>query len=229
MELPIRHRLPRTILVLFIALAVTRWMWANPGAERVETPRAQLTMFMPNRGVAHHVGCDPSDNWAINIVEKYANVDLLLDIPNWSDYTTKVNLLLASANLPNIVNGNVSAEFITAAEAGAFLDLKPYYDRSARVRKACPPLNFELARGASKMHWAIAMSTTGQEGGRGVILRYDLLNWYNGSDLRLVGGVDEQLAADLIAGLAVRCQPLHFGDEQPVARGPGPGPARRRA
>ena len=118
MELPIRHRLPRAVPVLVLALAAVPWLWANPGSEPAPATRVQLTMFMPNRGVAHPVGCDPSDNWAINIVEKYANVDLLLDIPNWSDYTTKVNLLLASANLPDIVNGNVSAEFLAAAEAG---------------------------------------------------------------------------------------------------------------
>ncbi len=75
------------------------------GGARSAGKRVKLTMFMGNSGLAQPTGVDPSNNWAINVIEDYANVDLELEIPAYNDFPTKLNLLLASGNLPDIVHG----------------------------------------------------------------------------------------------------------------------------
>ena len=92
-------------------------------------------MFMGNSGVPHPADVDPSSNWAIDVVEELANVDLILEVPNYQDFATKINLLLASGNLPDIIHGWQKADLENAADAGAFIDHKPYYDNSRSCRR----------------------------------------------------------------------------------------------
>ncbi len=149
---------------------------ANPGE------KVKITMFMGNSGVAQPAGVDPSNNWAINVVEKYANVDLELEIPNYGDFATKCNLLLASGNLPDIIQSWIKADLVKAADAGAFLDLKAFWDKSPQMQKVCPTLNFELTKDdtTTGKYWAIPMNAIGMEPGFGVLVRQELIDKYNG-------------------------------------------------
>jgi len=173
----------RALLLVLIGLLTVAFAWSSGSTEGAATgERVKITMFMGNSGVAQPAGVDPSDNWAINIIEKYANVDLELEIPNYTDFATKCNLLLASGNLPDIVHSWIKADMVKAADAGAFLDLKSFYDKSPQMQKVTPPLNFELTRDdtTTKKYWAIPMNAVGMEAGWGVIVRQDLIDKYNG-------------------------------------------------
>lgn len=142
--------------------------------------RVKLTMFMNNSGVPQPNGVDPSDNWALKIVEDCANVDLVMEIPAYADVATKLNLLLASGNLPDIVHGTLVNEMALAADAGAFLDLKKYYDQSAQMKKWVSPVAMELAASNAGKWWAVPMVSQGVDAGRSNLLRWDLLVKYNG-------------------------------------------------
>lgn len=170
----------RIVLLALVVASLATTAWATGNAEAGGGEKVTLTMFMGNSGVAHPVGVDPSDNWAINIIERCANVDLILEVPNYTDWATKLNLLLASGNLPDIVHGTLVTEMAAAADAGAFIDLKKYYDKSAQMKKVVSPVGMEIAKSIGGKYWAIPMSTTGYEAGRGVIIRWDLLEKYNG-------------------------------------------------
>jgi len=174
----------RIVLFVLLATLVGVATWASGGQGEKVAPASQekvtLTMFMNNAGVPQPVGVDPSDNWAINIIEKLANVDLVMEVPPYADVATKLNLLLASGNLPDIVHGTLVTEMAAAADAGAFIDLKKYYDASPVVQKVVPPVGMELAKSLGGKMWAIPMSTQGYDAGRGVLLRWDLLVKYNG-------------------------------------------------
>jgi ABC-type glycerol-3-phosphate transport system substrate-binding protein len=172
----------RVLLLVLVGLLAVSMAWSSGQGEAAKPgERVKITMFMGNSGVAQPAGVDPSDNWLINIVEKYANVDLELEIPNYTDFATKCNLLLASGNLPDIVHSWIIADMVKAADAGAFLDLKAYYDKSPQMQKVCPPLNFEITRSGTTTgrYWAIPMNAVGMEPGWGIIVNQNLINQYN--------------------------------------------------
>jgi ABC-type glycerol-3-phosphate transport system substrate-binding protein len=149
------------------------------GGSKTKEP-VKLTMFMPNYGSGHPAGVNPSDNWVIKIIEDYAKVDLEIEVPPWGDWATKCNLLLASGNLPDLIHADLYGDMLKAAEAGAFLDIKKYYDKSAVVKKLISPESFALSKSPSGKYWSIPMANLGREPGWGVIVRYDLLKEYNG-------------------------------------------------
>src|SRR5512143_2402999 len=95
--------LVRTLLLVLTGLLTLSLAWSSGQSDAGASSgqRVKITMFMGNSGVAQPAGVDPSNNWAINIIEKYANVDLEVEIPNYQDFPTKMNLLLASGNLPD--------------------------------------------------------------------------------------------------------------------------------
>ncbi|RAV21066.1 hypothetical protein [Paenibacillus contaminans] len=148
---------------------------ANKQQEKIK-----LSMFMSNSGLKHPDGIVPNENEFINIIKDYANVDLDLEVPNAADEATKLNLLLASANLPDILHSRSIEATYDAARQGAFIDLQKYYDKSPIVQKYITPEMMELAKDpqTGKL-WRIPMSTAQAPQGYGNVVRMDLLKKYN--------------------------------------------------
>ena len=96
------NRTRAAILTVACLLFVASFSWAAGAGEAAATERVTIHMFMGNSSLAHPADLDPSDNWAINVVEDYANVDLIVEVPNYQEWATKHRLLLASGNLPDI-------------------------------------------------------------------------------------------------------------------------------
>lgn len=124
------RRVGIAVLLVLVAAALG---WSTGSADTKE--RLTLTMFSTDSGVPVPQGIDPSDNWFIKLIEDYANVDLVLEIPVYQDVTTKLRLLLASRNLPDIVHGFGVADMDAAAKDGAFIDLEKYYNKSGLMQK----------------------------------------------------------------------------------------------
>lgn len=143
-------------------------------------PRIKLKMFMSNSGVPHPEGVDPSDNPMLKIVEDYANVDIEMEVPNYDDFQTKFNLMLSSGNLPDIVQTEYAEEADMRGDEGAFIDLKSFYDNSPVMQKVITPEMMEMAKSASGKYYRIPMSRAEAAQGDGIIVRYDLLEKYNG-------------------------------------------------
>ncbi|MCD9025133.1 extracellular solute-binding protein [Cohnella silvisoli] len=149
---------------------------ATPPEEKIE-----LSMFYSDSGLAvDPPDTDLSDNPYINIVEEKANVDLKVEVPPYSDFPTKFNLMLASGKLPDIVHTYMPAEAYKAAREGAFIDLKPYYDKSPIIQKYITPQMMELAKDPiSGKYWRIPMALDKGPQGAGIYTRYDLVEKYN--------------------------------------------------
>ena len=176
-------RTSRALLLVLIGLLAVTVAWSEGGTETAApAARPKVTMFMCNSGLAHPAGIDPSNNWAIKVIEDYANVDLELEVPTYNDFPVKLNLLLASGNLPDIVHTNTKADMVKAADAGAFIDLKAYWDKSPQMQKVTPLLNMDLVKAESTkgIYYAIPMNAIGMEPGWGIIVRQDLIEKYNG-------------------------------------------------
>ncbi|MBP1991464.1 extracellular solute-binding protein [Paenibacillus eucommiae] len=144
-------------------------------------PKVPLTMFMSDSGVALPANVNASDNKFINIVKDYANVDLKLELVPAGDLATKFNLMLASGNVTDLVHEHwLQPAANEAGRAGAFLDLKPFYDKSPQVQKYITPEMLELAKDpVSGKNFRMPMAWTGSPQGSGVIARYDLVEKYN--------------------------------------------------
>lgn len=142
--------------------------------------RIELSMFMSNSGVPHPDGVDPSDNPMLKIVEDYANVDIKMEVPSYDDFQTKFNLMLSSGNLPDIVQTEYKNEADMRGDEGAFIDLKPFYDNSPIMQKVITPEMMEMAKSASGKNFSIPMSRADAAQGDVIIVRYDLIEKYNG-------------------------------------------------
>jgi putative aldouronate transport system substrate-binding protein len=153
---------------------------ASPTPAKTEEKRIKMSMFMNNSGIVHPEGVDPSNNPYINIVEDYANVDLELEVPNYTDFKTKFNLMLSSGNLPDILHTVYPDETNQRGDEGAFLDLKAFYDKSPILKKYITPEMMEMAKSSSGHYYRIPMSWTSVPQGDGVMVRYDLVVKYNG-------------------------------------------------
>jgi ABC-type glycerol-3-phosphate transport system substrate-binding protein len=176
-------RVKGALALVLVGLLAASAAWSE-GQTDTAAPaaRPKVTMFMCNSGLAHPAGIDPSNNWAIKVVEDYANVDLELEVPAYNDFAVKLNLLLASGNLPDIVHTNTKPDMIKAADNGAFLDLKAFWDKSPQMQKVTPLLNMDLVKAESTkgIYYAIPMNAIGMEPGWGIIVRQDLIEKYNG-------------------------------------------------
>ena len=169
-------------IAALLALCLTPPVWSAAESEAAADETVAISMFMGNSGIPHPADVDPSSNWALDIVEQLANVDITMEVPNYQDFATKINLLLASGNLPDIVHGWQKADLENAADAGAFIDHKPYYDNSPIMQARVSQLAFDLAATPNGLHFAIPMVMSAREPGWGNLVRYDLLEEYNGGE-----------------------------------------------
>lgn len=180
------------LLVLFLCLNLLAACSSNNGPaseggasdgedDGLSEERKTLSMFMINSGLAHPDHVNKSDNPFINIIKEEANVDLDLEVPAYSDWETVFRLMLASGQLPDIVHSpGLHAEMYQAANEGAFIDLKEYYDNSPIVQAVISPEMMELAKDMETGHyWRIPMNYEAAPAGEGIVVRYDLVEQYN--------------------------------------------------
>ncbi|WP_135557271.1 extracellular solute-binding protein [Paenibacillus cymbidii] len=149
-------------------------------ASKQPEERLKMSLFMANSGLQIPNGIDQNDNPFINIIKDYANVDLKVEVPSWQDFKTKLALLLSSGDLPDVLHSPYSADVLPAADQGAFLDLKKYYDKSPIIQKYITPEMMEMAKSPSGHYYRIPMSQVERPQGRGLVVRYDLVQKYNG-------------------------------------------------
>jgi len=150
---------------------------SNEPADKPEE-RIKMKMFMSDSGLAHPEGIDPSDNEFINIVEDYANVDLEIEIPGITEFQTRFTLLLNSGDLPDIVHTSICNDANRAAENGAFIDVKEYYDNSVNVKKWITPEMMDMASYNGK-YYRVPMSGASEPQGYYTYIRYELVEKYN--------------------------------------------------
>ncbi|MET9023306.1 extracellular solute-binding protein [Actinopolymorpha sp. NPDC004070] len=81
-------------------------------------------------------------------LEKKAHVDIRAQIIPVIDYDTKVNTILASGDIPDVIwgSGPVSGTWKEAQDEGAFLPIDKYLDKYPAVRKAVPDTIWETLK-----------------------------------------------------------------------------------
>jgi len=80
----------------------------------------------------------PPDSPVLLKLEDYTKVDVdVIWVPSTA-YDDKLNIMLASGNLPMVLYANKTASIIGAARAGAFWELGPYLKNYKNLKKANP-------------------------------------------------------------------------------------------
>ncbi|MBP1988843.1 extracellular solute-binding protein [Paenibacillus eucommiae] len=145
---------------------------------KVPEKKVPLSLFMYGARVD---GLNPSDNPIVNKVKEMTNTDLKVEMVPQADFDTKFKLMLASGSLPDIVQSSgTTDQSYEAARAGAFIDLKAYYDKSPIIQKYVTPEMMELSKDpVTGNYWRIPMAYDKAPQGSGVIARYDLVEKYN--------------------------------------------------
>ncbi|MEG2020910.1 MAG: extracellular solute-binding protein [Oscillospiraceae bacterium] len=145
--------------------------------------RPKITMFLGDSGIPAPSGVDVSDNKFIKIVEDLAGADLEITQPAYADFQQQFNLLMSSGKLPDIVHSYFVDDTIKYAEEGAFIDLRPYYDKSPIMQAVVSKEAMELTKSkASGKNFRIPQATIGLKYGYGNWIRLDLLKEYNGGE-----------------------------------------------
>jgi ABC-type glycerol-3-phosphate transport system substrate-binding protein len=148
--------------------------------EVTKEERVKITFFTSDYGVGIPQTVDINNNEFVAFLEEYANVDLDIEVPNYADVTTKLNLMLSSGNISDIVSSGSWKETQDAALAGAFIDLKEYYDNSVVMKKVITEQMMELNKSDDGKNYCIPMKYQSPSG-YGNIARVDLLKkYYNG-------------------------------------------------
>jgi len=94
----------------------------------------ELSMFFQEGGQNFPEGWDHMDNEYINFICEMANVKIVdLICPAYSDTETKFNLMMASAEIPDLVERADPTAMKKAGEDGAFLEMEPIIRNSAII------------------------------------------------------------------------------------------------
>ncbi|MEA4890309.1 MAG: extracellular solute-binding protein [Clostridiaceae bacterium] len=92
---------------------------------------AEFSLFMSNSGITIPDNVDPADNPYIKKIEELANVKITsITIPPYADFETKLNLMLSSGEIADLVHNFQVADVNKAAAAGAFLEVSDIIDKS---------------------------------------------------------------------------------------------------
>ncbi|NSW91445.1 MAG: extracellular solute-binding protein [Firmicutes bacterium] len=169
-------------LTMAIGCSTVKVSQKEKGTEDATTKeeRVKLTFFTSDYGVGIPQTVDINNNEFVKFLEDYANVDLQIEVPNYSDFSTKLNLMLSSGNISDIVSSYIWKEVEEAAVAGAFIELRPYYNNSPIMKKVITEQMMELNKASDGKNYCIPMAYKSPSG-YGNIARVDLLKkYYNG-------------------------------------------------
>lgn len=113
---------------------------AKTAAAKTDAPEpakqepTELSMFYQEAGQNFPDGWDHMDNDYINFICELANVKIVdLICPAYSDTATKFNLMMASAEIPDLVERADTRAMKQAGEDGAFLEMEPIIRNSAII------------------------------------------------------------------------------------------------
>jgi len=102
-------------------------------APAVEAP-TEFTWFHQAAGQTFPDGFSFVDNWFVDAIEEMANVKLTEVIcPEYQDTQTKFNLMMASGEIPDLIERASVSEMKDYGEQGAFLDMEPIIRGSAVI------------------------------------------------------------------------------------------------
>lgn len=114
---------------------------------------------------------DPSKDVVMQAIEKKLNIDIVPEMVDVQQYKTKLNLKMASGDIPDITRIDFADDFQKYAQQGAFVDLTDMINEkdTPNILKEVPPEVFDQAKVNGKIYGIP------YQGGPGAGYRWDLV------------------------------------------------------
>ncbi len=131
-----RNRWIITTIMLFLALAMMVTLAAgcsgkeeSGGAAPTRQSRIPISMVINDLGMPFPDGMDENDNPYVSYIEEQTGLDLRVSIPPEEVYEEKLNVIMASGKLPDLIHSFNPVWFDEYVKKGAFLPLDDYIDQ----------------------------------------------------------------------------------------------------
>ncbi|UQZ83275.1 Lipoprotein LipO precursor [Paenibacillus konkukensis] len=112
---------------LLLCAVLTGCSWGNAGDGSKQSPAAAENGFYPLTLVVNQVGeTPPHDSDIEKAIGAYTNTDLQIQWIPTSGYDDKVNVMIASSELPKLIKLNYTPATIGALKSGLFWEIGPY-------------------------------------------------------------------------------------------------------
>ncbi len=144
---------------------------------------AQIRMFMSTSGITVPDGVDMNDNPYFNAIKQKAGVEVTeLTVPPYADFGTKLQLLLSSGDIPDLVHGQgYYADINKIGADGAFIDMENVVRNSAQLSAQYTDEMLDMMRYSDEHVYALRSLPSDDVNCIGV--RLDILNEINGGKI----------------------------------------------
>ncbi len=141
------------------------------------TQPVKFTMFFGNAGIAFPDDIDPANNPFIKVFEKAANVDVEMVMPSYTEFQTKLYLVLSTGDIPDLVHCWHKADIDRYGIEGAFLDWKELLPKSTILKTYYSEEAIKLMETTDGKVYGLNVLGNGNVHGTGI--RIDLVNEVN--------------------------------------------------
>lgn len=138
----------------------------------------KITMFFATAGIKFPDDVDSGNNYFINLFEKAANVDVQTIMPQYSEYQTKFNLMMASGDIPDLVEYYNKDDINKYGAQGAFKDWKNLLPKAPVLKSYYSDEALKLMEAPNGGIYGLFALPNDSMYGTGV--RLDLVNEVNG-------------------------------------------------
>jgi len=131
----------RMIALLMVAATAAGCSELDNLRQPVPTPqsRVAISMVINDLGMVFPDGSDENDNPYINYIKERTGLDLRVSIPPQEVYEEKLNVIMASGNLPDLIHTFNPVWFDEYVKKGAFMPLDDYINEYGQDLKELIP------------------------------------------------------------------------------------------
>jgi ABC-type glycerol-3-phosphate transport system substrate-binding protein len=149
---------------------------ANPETAPLQKQPTEFTMFYQESGAKLPDGFKHNDNWFINFIKEKANVEITeLTVPAYFDTATNFNLMMASGNIPDLVERADAKAMKQYGYEGAFLPTEEIIRGSQVISKFYDDVQVKAMRSQDDVAYIIQIPPIIDDFDCCMFCRWDLL------------------------------------------------------
>lgn len=149
--------------------------------------RAPISMVINDLGMGFPDGLDENDNPYIHYIEEKTGLDLQVSIPPQEVYEEKLNVIMASRNLPDLIHSYNPVWYDEYVKKGALLPLDDYIDQyGAALKTYIPDEAWERMRYNGRIYAVPSLTEV-----QGIELMYVRKDWLDNLGLEPPRTLDE--------------------------------------
>jgi len=179
----------RMIALLMVAATAAGCSELDNLRQPVPTPqsRVAISMVINDLGMVFPDGSDENDNPYINYIKERTGLDLRVSIPPQEVYEEKLNVIMASGNLPDLIHTFNPVWFDEYVKKGAFMPLDDYINEYGQdLKELIPEEAWDRMRYNGKIYGIPSLTDV-----QGIELMYVRKDWLDNLGLQPPKTLDE--------------------------------------